>query len=194
VISAHLSLVNRHAAALDERVLVVEHVGHPVSIRVVGNLVVIPDGNPGKLLVARQEVGICAIGGDSLSIVVQAIPVSWFPSQKPLWSVGKRGILRQNLPIRLRDTIKRISPSILAILVLINVVSKMHHIIDRVLAHGIPVRIEEAKSYTASARQSPSNHEPFHSRKLEHEYTANLISLATFLPFSGIVFVLPTGE
>jgi hypothetical protein len=49
--SIHLPLVNADATVLDERVFGVIETGRPIAVAVVRHLMVIPDGDPGELLV-----------------------------------------------------------------------------------------------------------------------------------------------
>jgi hypothetical protein len=50
----HLSLINADAAILDERILRVVEAGGSVAVAIVGHLVVVPNRDPGELLV-REE-------------------------------------------------------------------------------------------------------------------------------------------
>jgi hypothetical protein len=50
----HLSLINADAAILDERILRVVEAGGTVAVAIVGDLVVVPNRDPGKLLVREK--------------------------------------------------------------------------------------------------------------------------------------------
>jgi hypothetical protein len=67
--------------------------------------------NPRELLVACTQVRIRAIGCKPLPVVVEA----------------------ENLFVRKWDAVDRVSPAIVAILVLVDVVTEMNDIVDRVL-------------------------------------------------------------
>jgi len=71
--------------------------------------------NPRELLMACKQVGIRAIGCKPLPIVVEA----------------------KNLFVGKWDAIDRVSPAIVAILVLVDVVTEMNNIVDRVLKCAI---------------------------------------------------------
>jgi len=49
--SIHLPLVNADATVLDERVFGVVETGRSIAVAIVRHLVVVPDGDPGELLV-----------------------------------------------------------------------------------------------------------------------------------------------
>jgi hypothetical protein len=50
----HLSLINADAAILDERLFRVVEAGGTVAVAIVGDLVVVPNRDPGKLLVREK--------------------------------------------------------------------------------------------------------------------------------------------
>jgi hypothetical protein len=70
---------------------------------------------PGELLMISNQVQVCAIGCQPLAVIVKT----------------------ENLLVGKRDATKSISPAIVPILVLVNVVPKMDDIIDRVLKQGL---------------------------------------------------------
>jgi hypothetical protein len=74
--------------------------------------VVVPDRDPRELLVAGNEVQVSTVGRESPSVVVESV----------------------NLVIRLRNTTDAISPTIISVFVLVDVVAKMHNVVYRVLS------------------------------------------------------------
>jgi hypothetical protein len=74
---------------------------HAITVRVVCYFMIIPHWNPRELLVTFYEVQICAVGGQTLTVIVQG----------------------ENLPIRQRDTPEAIPPAVVAVLVFVNIVS-----------------------------------------------------------------------
>ena len=92
----HLALVNRYTA---------------VAVSIISNLVIVPNRNPRKLLVASEQVKISSVCSEPPSIVVKS----------------------EDLVVWLGNTVDRVAPPVISILVLIDVVTKMDNVIDRVL-------------------------------------------------------------
>lgn len=67
----HFPLVNADATILDERFFGVVETGGPVTVAIVGNLVIVPDGDPSELLVREKQVEIGTVGGKTTPVVVQ---------------------------------------------------------------------------------------------------------------------------
>lgn len=88
-------------------------------------------------------------------------------------------------------TANTLAPSVISILVLVDVVTQMEDVVYRVFAHGIPIGVEEAKRWQHQFRFEHFR-EAAHSRKLLHEYTARPI-LVTRSFGAGVVLVLPSG-
>lgn len=72
---------------------------------------VVPYRNPRELLVASHEVQISAVSSEPPSIIVKS----------------------EDLAIWLRDAANAVTPTIVAILVFIDVVSEMHNVVDGIL-------------------------------------------------------------
>ena len=69
----HLALIDTDSTVFDERGFGVVEIGLSISICVIGDLVVIPDGDPGVLRVAEDQIEIGAISGNPLTVVVESI-------------------------------------------------------------------------------------------------------------------------
>jgi hypothetical protein len=82
-----------------------------VPVRVVGYLMVIPNRDPGELLVAGHQVKIGAVGGNSLAIVVEGVDLL-------VWE---------------RNAADGLTPAVVSVGIFIYVVSEMDNIINRVL-------------------------------------------------------------
>lgn len=126
--SVHLSLIHRDTAICNERGFRVVEFGHTVAPSIVGNLMVIPDGDPGEVLMTQNQVMVRSVGGMSLPIIIKSIDLS----------------------VRQGDAADGVAPAILTISVLVDVVSKMKHIIDGVFAHRVSVRVEVSKGVVAA--------------------------------------------
>lgn len=86
---------------------------------------IVPNRNPRELLMAKNQIEICSICANSLAIVVKCIYLSiwkWNPSNA-------------------------VPPTVISVLVLVNIITKMDHIIDTVFSCRISVCIEEPKCY-----------------------------------------------
>ena len=105
----------------------------------------------------------------------------------------RREDLRINLLIRQRDAPERVSPAILSIAVLVDVVSQVNHVVNGLLSYGIAVRVEKAES-CVMMRWWKSRAPRDNLRKLLHEYMANLMAEVTLSRAEGMVLVLPRGE
>ena len=84
---------------------------------------VVPNRDPGKRAVAEEQVLICSVGCVTLTIIIQSVD----------FSIGQ-GYAANG-----------ITPAVSAILVLVDVISQVEHVIDRVLPHRVPVSIEESE-------------------------------------------------
>lgn len=96
---------------------------------------VIPYRDPRKLLVAQQKVGVGAVCSQSLSVVVQGV----------------------DLPIRLGHPTNALPIPVFAVGVLVDVVSQMDDIVDRVFARSVTVSIEEAEREIAARIDCEAN-------------------------------------
>ena len=94
---------------------------------------IIPYGDPGKGLVTSHQVQISPVLRNAPAVVVETI----------------------NLLVGLRNSTERVAPSVVAVLILVNVVAKVDHVVDRVLAHRVAVGIEETKGLDRRQRTSP---------------------------------------
>ena len=86
---------------------------------------VVPNSDPGKDAVVLEEIEIGAVGGVTLAVVVK----------------------RKDFLVRQRNALDGRTRTVVAVLVLVNVVPEMDNIIHSVLARHVSVRIEESKSY-----------------------------------------------
>ena len=84
---------------------------------------VVPDWDPRELLVARDQVQVSPVRRQALAVVVEGVDLI----------EGKR------------DTAIRVTPSIITVGILVDVVSEVDYIVYRVFPDGIPVGVEEAE-------------------------------------------------
>lgn len=126
--SVHLSLIHRDTAICNEGGFRVVEFGHTVAPSIVGNLMIIPDGDPREVLMTQNQIMVRSVGGMSLPIVIKSIDLS----------------------VRQGDAADGVAPAILTISVLVDVVSKMKHIVDGVFAHRVSVRVEVSKGVVAA--------------------------------------------
>jgi hypothetical protein len=82
-----------------------------VSVDVISNLVIVPNGDPSEVLVARNQVEICSVGRESLSVVIQGC----------------------NLFVGLRNTADTVAPTIIPLGILIYVVTEMNDVVYGIL-------------------------------------------------------------
>jgi len=146
--SIHLPLIDRDATVLDEGGLGVVQLGRTVTVGVISNLVVIPDRDPGELLVRKKKILIGAVSCVSGAVVVQ----------------GEDGTLR------LRHTADGSTIAVITVSgVLVDVVTKMENVVDRVLACRVSVGVEEAKGCFESVLYWSHVEYKDHPRKLLQE-------------------------
>lgn len=69
----HFPLIDTDSAILDEGGLGVVELGRAVTICIVSDLVVIPDGDPRELPMAQQKILIGPVCGQSFSVVVEGV-------------------------------------------------------------------------------------------------------------------------
>lgn len=69
-------MVHADASVLDEGGFGVVELGLAVAICVVGDLVVVPDGDPGELLVAQEEIEVGAVRSEALAVVVEGVDLA----------------------------------------------------------------------------------------------------------------------
>lgn len=117
--SVHLALVDAHAAKLEERLFRIVHAREAVAVAVVGDLVVVPDRDPGELLVRQEQVEIRAVLCQARSVVVER-------SEFSRW-VSRPCVTAEN-----------------SHLILVDVVAKVQNVVDVVLPSSIAIRIEVA--------------------------------------------------
>jgi hypothetical protein len=68
----HLALVNRYTAVAEEGVFGIVEFRHAVAVSVISNLVIVPNRNPRKLLVAGEQVKIGSVCSEPPSVVVKS--------------------------------------------------------------------------------------------------------------------------
>jgi hypothetical protein len=73
---------------------------------------IIPNRNPWELLVAGKQIEVSSVGGKPPSVVVKS----------------------ENFVVWLRNAVDRVTPPVVSIFVLIDVITKMNNIVNRVLA------------------------------------------------------------
>lgn len=81
---------------------------HAISVGIVRYLVIIPNWDPRELLVALDQIQIGAVSSQTLAIIVQS----------------------EDLAVGQRDTPEAIPPAIVSVFVLVNVISKVHNVVD----------------------------------------------------------------
>lgn len=131
---------------------------------------IIPDWNPSELLVTELEVEIRPVCGMSLAVIVKGED----------FSVGQR------------DPSNSLAPTVIAILVLVDIIAEMDNVIHRVFASWVSIRIEETKSCDFVSSSSPTICHGRYVRKLLHEYIASPILVTKSLA-AGVVLVRPRG-
>lgn len=67
----HLALIDTDAAEAKEGVFGIVHSTEAISVAVVGNLMVVPHGDPSELLVREEQVGVGPVLGYSGPVVIQ---------------------------------------------------------------------------------------------------------------------------
>lgn len=107
----HLALVYRNATITKERIFGVVELSGTITVGVVGDLMIIPDWDPGEILVALEEVKISTISRMALAIVVKG----------------------ENLVVRQGNATKRATVAVVAILVFVDIVPEMNDVVNRVL-------------------------------------------------------------
>lgn len=75
--SIHFALVNADTAITEERLLGIVECTRSVTISVVGYLVVIPLGNPGEVLVGKQQVKIGSVLAKTSAVIVESEDGPW---------------------------------------------------------------------------------------------------------------------
>ena len=133
--SVHLALINSHTAVHHEGGLGVVELRGAIAIGVVGYLVVVPYGNPRKVLMTEEKVEVCSVGGEALSIVVEG----------------------EDCPVWQRDPPDALTPTVVAVLILVDIVAQVYHVVHRIFAHRIAKGIEEAKGEIAARIDGKAN-------------------------------------
>jgi hypothetical protein len=82
------------------------------AYRVVRYLMVVPNGDPRELLVASNEVQVGAVCREPPTVVVESV----------------------DLVVGLRDTTDAVAPTVISVLVFVDVVAKMNNVIHGVLS------------------------------------------------------------
>jgi hypothetical protein len=122
--SIHLSLIDRNTAVADERGLGVVELGSAIAVCVVRNLVVVPDRNPGVVLVRGEKIEIGAVGSETLAVVVEG--------GDDAFGLG--------------DAVDAVAVAVVTVAgVLVDVVTEVNDVVDRVLSYGVSVGVEEAE-------------------------------------------------
>jgi hypothetical protein len=119
----HLPLVDRDATIFDERVLGIVQLGRSVPIGIICNLVVIPNWDPWKSLVAGEKIQVSPVGGKTLPVVIET----------------------EDLLVREGHSADTLAIAVVPIFVFIDVVSQVDNVVDRVFACSIAVCVEETK-------------------------------------------------
>jgi len=63
-------LINADATILDEGLFRVVETGRSIAVAIVGDLVVVPDRDPGELLVRKKQIEIGAVSCKTTPVVV----------------------------------------------------------------------------------------------------------------------------
>jgi hypothetical protein len=122
--SIHLSLVNRNTAVADERGLGVVELGSAIAVCVVRNLVVVPDRDPRVVLVGGEKIEIGTVGSETLAVVVEG--------GDDTFGLG--------------DAVDTVAVAVVTVAgVLVNVVTEVDDVVDRVLSYRVSVGVEEAE-------------------------------------------------
>lgn len=67
----HLALVDAHAPELEEGLLGVVHAAEAIPVDIICDFVVVPDWDPGEVLMCQSEIGIRAVLGDTSAVVIK---------------------------------------------------------------------------------------------------------------------------
>jgi hypothetical protein len=108
-------LVNGDAAIPKERILSVVKFRTAVTVGVIGNLMVVPNRNPGELLVACKKIQISTVSCNPLAVVIEGV----------------------DFTVRKRNAVDAVAPAVISVLVLVNVVAEMNNIVNGVLSFQI---------------------------------------------------------
>ena len=83
----------------------------------------------------EEEVEVCSVGGEALSIVVES----------------------EDCPVWQRDPPDALTPTVVAVLVFIDIVAQVYHVVNGIFAYRVSKGIEEAKGEIAARIDSNSN-------------------------------------
>lgn len=108
---------------------------HPSIIGLDPRTVIIPDGDPRKLLMAQQEVQVGPICGMTLAVVVQSIDLA-------IWK---------------RNSSDAVAPAIIPVGVLVQIVSQMEDVVHRIFSHRMSVCVEVGKRVIAARIDGEAN-------------------------------------
>lgn len=129
--SVHLSLINRNTTITDERCFGVVELRSTIAVCVVRDLVVVPDGDPGVILVGSEKIEIGAVGSETLAVVVEG----------------------GDDTLGLGNAVDAVAVAIITVAsVLVNVVTKVDDVVDRVLTHRVSEGVEEAEGCQCVSR------------------------------------------
>lgn len=83
----------------------------------------------------EEEVEVCSVGGEAFSIVVEG--EDW-----PVWQ---------------RDPPDALTPTVVAVLILVDIVAQVYHVVNGIFAYRVAKGIEEAKGEIAARIDSNAN-------------------------------------
>lgn len=106
---------------------------------------VIPNRDPGKVLVARNQIQVGSVSCEALSVIVKSASKRL---DRPSRRSKTQDYIRVDIVSWQRNAVVRISPTVLAIRVFIDIITKVDDVVDRVLSHGVSIGIEEPKGFS----------------------------------------------
>lgn len=146
--SIHLSLVNRDTTVADKRGFGVVEIRSTIAVCVVRDLMIIPDGNPGVVLMGSEKIEIGAVGSETLAVVVEG----------------------EDDALGLGNAADAVAVAIVTIAcVFVDVVTKVDDVVDRILSHRVSEGIEEAECCNCVSRLLKGKKNQGGIRKLLHE-------------------------
>lgn len=84
---------------------------------------IIPNRNPRKLLMTSQQIKISPISCNSLTVVIESV----------------------DLLVRQRNTTNTVTPTVITVPILVDIISEMKNEVDGILSHRITVGVEETE-------------------------------------------------
>src|SRR2546421_10910021 len=89
---------------------------------------IVPDGDPGELLMAQKKIKVCSVTGVPCAVVLK----------------------REDGSVRQGNSTNAPAVAIVVALVLVNVVTNMDDIVDRVFSNGVAVSVKVAEREVAA--------------------------------------------